>query len=70
MTTEWNADLIGYEFVDEETGFTHRVTGNWALNCQYVLTFDGYQEHIRNAGTVRRRKEIEAEDAAKARIAS
>jgi hypothetical protein len=54
-----NADLIGKTFTDDETGFTHRVVGVWDVMETYVLVHDGYQEHLRPAGVVRRAIELE-----------
>lgn len=53
-----NADLIGFEFKGEG-GLTYRVVSLWDPSAQYVLLHDGYQEHLRPAAVVRRRKQLD-----------
>lgn len=55
-----NADLIGYTFVDE-SGLMFEVQETWSVSDNYVvLRAPSKATTIQNAGTVRRRKQIEA----------
>lgn len=69
--TDPNSDLIGYEFLTDLPPHRCRVVSTWSIVPGYVM-IDYYENpgmplEIRPAAVVRRRKQIEAEDAARGR---